>query len=70
MILGVGRIESTHLLQHNGVFQYLTGLRTYPDPTTLRRFLLRVAPTALPKLRRLHDRFLALMAVERLFVCS
>src|SRR5216684_2395985 len=28
------------------------------DATTLRRFLLRVAPTALAKLRALHDRFL------------
>ena len=64
MIVGLGRIETTQLLQRNGVFQYLTGLQTYPDPTTLRRFLLRVAPTALPRLRKLHDRFLALMAVR------
>lgn len=64
MILGLGRIETTQLLQHNGVFQYLTGLQSYPNPTTVRRFLLRAAPTALPKLRRLHDRFLALMTVR------
>jgi hypothetical protein len=64
MILGLERIETTHLLQQNGVFQYLTGLRSYPNPTTLRRFLLRVAPTALPKLRALHDRFLAQMTAR------
>lgn len=64
MILGLGRIETTQLLQHNGVFQYLTGLQRYPNPTTVRRFLLRAAPTALPKLRRLHDRFLAQMTVR------
>jgi len=64
MILGLGRIESTHLLQTNGVFQYLTGLHTYPTPTTGRRFLLRVAPTALPRLRKLHDGFLSLMTVR------
>lgn len=64
MILGLGRIETTQLLQKNGVFQYLTGLQSYPDPTTLRRFLLRIAPTAFPRLRKLHDRFLALMAVR------
>jgi hypothetical protein len=58
MILGLERIETTQLLRQNGVFQYLTGLPSYPDATTLRRFLLRVAPTALPKLRALHDRFL------------
>lgn len=61
MILGLERIETTHLLRQNGVFQYLTGLPSYPDATTLRRLLLRVAPTALPKLRTLHDRFLLRM---------
>ncbi|MER3423967.1 MAG: hypothetical protein C4293_12785 [Nitrospiraceae bacterium] len=64
MSLGLGRIETTQLLQHTGVFQYLTGLQHYPNPTTVRRFLLRAAPTALPKLRRLHDRVLALMTVR------
>jgi hypothetical protein len=48
--LGLGRIETTHLLKHNGVFQYLTGLPSYPNPTTLRRFLLRMAPLVLPKM--------------------
>jgi hypothetical protein len=62
--LGLGRIETTHLLKHNGVFQYLTGLPTYPNPTTLRRFLLRMAPLALSKLRRLHDRFLLSMILK------
>jgi hypothetical protein len=37
------------------VFHYLTGLPSYPEATTLRRFLLRVAPAALPKVRALHD---------------
>jgi hypothetical protein len=64
MILGLGRIETTRLLRQNGVFQYLTGLPSYPDATTLRRFLLRVAPTALPKLRALHNRFLSRMTVR------
>ena len=62
--LGIGRIEATHLLKHNGVFQYLTGLPTYPTPTTLRRFLLRMAPAALPRLRKLHDRLLLVMSVK------
>lgn len=57
IILGLERIETTWLLQQNGVFQYLTGLPSYPNPSTLRRFLLRLAPAALPELRRLHDRF-------------
>jgi hypothetical protein len=64
MILGLERLETTQLLRQNGVFQYLTGLPSYPDATTLRRFLLRAAPTALPKLRALHDRFLRRMTVQ------
>ncbi len=62
--LGFGRIETTHLLKHHGVFQYLTGLPTYPDSTILRRFLLRMAPLALPKLRRLHDHLLSMMLLK------
>jgi hypothetical protein len=62
--LGLGRIETSHLLKHNGVFQYLTGLPTYPNPTTLRRFLLRMAPLALPKLRNFHDRLLSSMILK------
>jgi len=64
MILGLERIETTQLLRQHGVFQYLTGLRAYPNPSTLRRFLLRVAPTVLPQLRTLHDRFLARMTAH------
>src|SRR3989304_2134498 len=64
IILGLGRIETSHLLKHNGVFQYLTGLPTYPNPTPLRRFLLRMAPLALPKLRNLHDRLLLSMILK------
>ena len=61
IILGLGRIETFHLLKHNGVFQYLAGLPAYPNPTTLRRFLLRMAPMALSRLRKLHDRMLGTM---------
>ena len=63
ILLGLDRIDTTQLLRQNGVFQYLTGLPSYPDATTLRRFLLRVAPIALPKLRALHDRFLHRMTL-------
>jgi hypothetical protein len=49
MILGLERIETTQLLRQNGVFQHLTGLPSYPDATTLRRFLVRVGPGALGK---------------------
>ena len=62
IILGLGRIETYHLLKQNGVFQYLTGLPAYPNPTTLRRFLLRMAPLSLNKVRKLHDKLLLLMS--------
>ena len=62
--LGIGRIETTHLLRRNGVFQYLAGLPTYPNPTTLRRFLLRMSPIALPKLRKLHNKLLLIMILK------
>ena len=55
MILGLERIETAQLLRQNGAFQHLTGLRAYPDATTVRRFLLRIAPLALRQLRKLHD---------------
>jgi hypothetical protein len=56
VILGIGRIEITSLLGNNGVFKLLTGLKSYPNPTTLRRFLLRGTEKLLPQLIRLHDR--------------
>ncbi len=59
MLLGLERLESTYLLTRNGVFQTLTGLPTYPNATTLRRFLVRLGRAGLPKLRRLHDRWRA-----------
>lgn len=58
MILGLGRLDTTELLRRNGVFQMLTGLPAYPNPTTLRRFLRRFARHGLPKFRRLQERLL------------
>ncbi|MEK7296208.1 MAG: IS1380 family transposase [Actinomycetota bacterium] len=55
MILGLNTIELSALLGTNGVFQYLTGLPRFPDPTTLRRFLLKQSPVLLPGLRAVHD---------------
>lgn len=61
MILGLERIETTQLLRQNGVFQYLTGLPSYPEATTLRCFLLQVAHGGLQRFRTLHDCFLRRM---------
>lgn len=64
MILGLGRLEATHLLRQNGVFRYLTGLSRYPNPTSLRRFLMRISPSILRSLRRFHDHLLETMAAK------
>lgn len=57
IILGMGWLETAESLQHNGVFQYLTGLPGYPDPTSLRRFLQRFAVGGRASFLRLHDRY-------------
>lgn len=67
MILGLENIEASALLKTNGVFQYLTGLPSFPDPSAIRRFLIRAAPELLPELRTVHDElrthFLALPTI-------
>ena len=55
LILGIGRVETTEPLRRNGVFQYLAGLPCYPQATTLRHFLRRLAQRGRPKLMALHD---------------
>jgi len=55
IILGLEKIEVSALLKTNGVFQYLTGLPGFPDPTTLRRFLVRAPSDLLPSLWKSHN---------------
>lgn len=56
IILGLSRIEVSKMLGNNGVFKLLIGLNRFPNPTTLRRFLVRSSEELLPQLVRLHDR--------------
>ncbi len=56
IILGLSRIEVSRMLGNNGVFKMLIGLNRFPDPTTLRRFLIRGSDELRPQLIRLHDR--------------
>ena len=58
LILGLDRIETASLLRSNGTFQYLTGLPNFPDPQTLRRFLLGASVQFAEQLRSLNDRLL------------
>lgn len=55
MVLGLEKIEVSALLKTNGVFQYLTGLHDFPNPTTLRRFLVRAPSDLLPPLWKIHN---------------
>ena len=58
ILLGLDRIETASLLRSNGTFQYLTGLPSFPDPQTLRRFLLNAPAPLREQLHRANDRLL------------
>ena len=58
LILGLDRIETASLLRFNGTFQFLTGLPRFPDPQTLRRFLLSAPASFTAQLCRANDRLL------------
>lgn len=56
LIAGIQRVNKTEILQYNGLFLALVGLKTFPDPSALRRFLRRMPPPAIREMVRLHDR--------------
>src|SRR5271166_5824171 len=58
IVLGLDRIETVSFLRSNDTFQYLTGLPSFPDPQTLRRFLLQAPPRFWEQLHRVNDRLL------------
>lgn len=58
IILGLDRLETASFLRGNGTFQYLSGLGGYPDPQSLRRFLLQAPPSFRQQLHRLNNRLL------------
>jgi Transposase DDE domain group 1 len=58
IVLGLDRLETSSFLRANGTFQYLTGLPSFPDPQTVRRFLLLAPPRFWEQMHRLNDRLL------------
>jgi hypothetical protein len=52
------RIGTASFLRANGTFQYLTGLPSFPDPQTLRRFLFHALEQFWEQLHRIDDRLL------------
>ncbi len=55
IIMGLRRINKTDILQYNGAFLEMLGLNRFPDQSTLRRFLKRLAPQSIRQIARLHD---------------
>src|SRR5260370_9930696 len=58
LVLGLDRLETASFLRFNGTFQYLTGLPSFPDPQTLRRFLLHAPDSFWAQMHRVNDRLL------------
>lgn len=58
IVLGLDRIETASFLRSNGTFQYLVGLSNFPDPQTVRRFLLHAPESFWEQLHRVNDRLL------------
>ena len=56
IVLGLDRLETASFLRSNSTFQYLTGLPSFPDPQTLRRFLLHAPEAFWEQLHRVNDR--------------
>jgi hypothetical protein len=62
IIAGILRIENTRPLQFNGVFKKLLGVETFPNPTTIRRFLHQLSPKSIRQIAKVHN-----LLQERLF---
>lgn len=55
IIVGIPRLNQVKILQGNGAFQRIIGLKTFPYASSLRRFLKRADPTVIQSINRLHD---------------
>ena len=58
IVLGLDRLETASFLRSNGTFQYLTGIESFPDAQTLRRFLLQAPVRLWEQLHGVNDRLL------------
>lgn len=59
VMIGLRRINKTEILQYNGAFLSLLGMERFPDQSTLRRFLKKLAPRAIRQIVALHDQLRA-----------
>ncbi len=56
IVAGLGRVENTQCMIHNGLIPPLLGLHDFPHRDTLRTFLLRFGPKELVNLQAAHDK--------------
>jgi hypothetical protein len=57
IVAGLGRIENTQSLLHNGLIPPLLGLPDFPHRDTLRTFLWRFGPASWQRLQAMHTTF-------------
>jgi hypothetical protein len=55
LIAGIHRLNKTKILQGNGAFQQIIGLKSFPYASSLRRFLKRVSPKTIRGINKVHD---------------
>ena len=55
LIVGIHRLSRTKILQGNGSFQQIVGLKTYPYSSSLRRFLKRIELKTIYDINKVHD---------------
>jgi len=55
LIVGIHRLSKTKILQGNGAFQQIIGLKQFPYASSLRRFLKRADSKVTQNLNRVHD---------------
>jgi len=55
LIVGIHRLSKTKVLQGNGAFQQIVGLKNFPYSSSLRRFLKRVNPKTISDINKVHD---------------
>lgn len=55
LVAGIGRLTNSRILKYNGSFQRLVGIPSFPNPTSLQRFLKRVPTQVIRQIVRVHD---------------
>jgi hypothetical protein len=58
IVLGLDRLGDRVIVAFQRTFHYLTGLPSFPDPQTLRRFLHQAPDSFLEQMHRVNDRLL------------